>query len=637
MLPRWVPLVATVATVVAAAIWWTLGRPSSPRAPQPAVEVAPAGWRARWQALGLPAEATQAPDSDPPWASRPETDDIAALQQRWGSWITAGRVAAVDPRRRRSTPVQHAEQLATALSRGERLALHPIEAGWLLAGLAAHVGEVTFLRGDDGVPSPLLLSRTHIGVRVSGSVLWPFRDLGAGTTIDATEAAALWLVVRAHASRVAGDDQATHRDLSAAERLVPGLPAAAFARGVLQIERGLIERGIDTCQAALARQDDPMARLFLADVLHAAEQPFKAFDMVEAVVARWPKLAEAHVARGILRGARLASVPESQRPALRAEAEQSFREALSLDAKVAGAAVGLAQLDLQAENVAAAIARLADAVTATGELEAGLMLAELQLQQGAADQALKTLARVRADDEERWWLLQIRVLAMSGAMDDAMSAAQEASGRLPRARQLGVLYAQLLRRAGKLAAAEAALAALPAGDGEDDIELAAMRAELALQAGRPADALKWIGPARAAAPRDKAIATLWLMALTADGNMGRRDEALAALVRDAIVSHEELAMTWIEAGDAEAAAGVLRHAVASLAPAEEPCRRAASLLAMIEVAAGRKDAAVALKQRMVERAGGSAEAAGKAMAAALDEAIAGAEAEMRAPPSPSAP
>ena len=85
----------------------------------------------------------------------------------------------------------------------------------------------------------------------------------------------------------------------------------------------------------------------------------------------------------------------------------------------------------------------------------------------------------------------------------------------------------------------------------------------------------------------------------------------------------------LEVGDALGAEAVLKLALEAVAADSDAGRRTAALLIMLAVASGRKDEAIALRAKMVQAAGGEASDPGKAMAKVIDEAIQGAEAEMK--------
>lgn len=556
--------------------------------------------------------------------------DAAGLLASVRAWEQAGAWRPIDTRRRRTTPLYHAGALAAAVADGSKPAAHPLEAAWLIYALARQAGlEASFAWSKEAVDTPLMLSRSKFGVLVAGTWIAPFGAVQAGAKLTEAEAVALWLVLRAHGQRLEGAFAAAHRDLALADKLRPSLEAAQFARGVLQIEQGLGDRGVETCEAALAHRDDPLARLFLADMATSASKPFKAYEMVEAALRIAPDLADAHVARGMLRAGRVESAPTEQRPELIASARESFDKAIALDPNVPGATSGLAQLDIAAGDDDAAMKRLGDAARDHADLEAGAMLAQMLLQRGKADEALEVLDKVAQQDEERWWLLKLQALAIAGKSDEAIAAGEEAAKRFPAARQVRVLRAQLLRRAERSAEAAELLKPLEDIEGEDAAGYAAMRAELLIEAGKGDEAIATLHKAIAAAPRNKDAHMLLVAALSRAGRAADRDAAVAKAVEAGVTTHEDLASMLLELGDAFGAEAVLKASLGTVSAKGEDGRRTAALLAMLAVASGRKDDAVELRTRMVEAAGGEASEPGKAMAKVVDEAISGAEAELK--------
>ena len=610
-------------------------------AEQPTPATAPAKtaagtWQADWASAGFEAELAIPPDGAAGSLSvikGPDgapIRDVAGLQSIVRAWDASGAWQAVDARRRRTTPLFNAGTLAGAITSGAKPAVHPLEATWLVYALAKQAGlQATFAWSKEAVDTPLMLSRSKFGVIVGDTWIGCFGAAQAGERMTEAEAVALWLVLRAHGQRLEGAFAAAHRDLALAEKLRPGLEPAQFARGVLQIEQGLSDRGVETCEAALVKREDPLARLFLADMATSGGKPFKAFEMVEAAIRSAPDLADAHVARGMLRAGRVESAPSEQRPALIASARESFDRAVALDPNVPGAVSGLAQLDIAAGDETAAMNRLAEAVRSHVDLEAGAMLAQLLLQREKPDEALAVLEQVAQKDEERWWLLKLQALAIAGKSDEAIAAGEEAGKRFPAARQVRVLRAQLLRRAGRAADAAELLRPLEDIEGEDAAGYSAMRAELLIEAGKGDEAIVALQKALAAAPRQKDANLLLVAALGRAGRTAERDAAIAKAVANGAATHEELASMLLEVGDALGAEAVLKLALEAVAADSDAGRRTAALLTMLAVASGRKDEAIALRAKMVQAAGGEASDPGKAMAKVIDEAIQGAEAEMK--------
>ena len=658
---RW-PLVAALlaaSAAVGAGVWWLAGPGDGGRSAAAAgagasapADASPNAWRAIWTAAGLPGEASRQPDAKGPALGGLRLGDGPAIAAQVQAWQRDGRLLPLHSRTRRRTPVVDAEAVATALVGAAPAAtapvvggdagpsapdaavpaveVQPVEVAMLVLGLARAANlPAQAQRLQVPVETPLMASRSAFGVAIGPTLVRIFGATGAATPIAEAEFIALWVVQRAHGARVLGDYAAAHRDLALAEQLHPGLPAALFARGVLQLEQGLVDRGVETCEAALARADDPMARLMLADVLASHDKPFKAFEMVEAALARHPDLAEAHVARGLLRAGRVAGAPEAERAGLRASALESFERALALDPGVPGALSGLAQLDLIAGDEEAAVQRLASAVTATDDADAEALLAQLRLKRGEYEAAIATLQARPRRSEERWWILLVQARMQAGQTEAALQDADAAAVALPVSRQVALLRAQLLRKLGKLEAALAAMAPLDAALGEEGARYQAMRAELLLESDRGAEAIAALKRAEVLDPHQKEAALLLILAYARAGLATERDAAVERVLGRGDANHEEIATLLLEAGDAASAEAVLESALRSLAPALEAARRAGALLAMILVASDRAPAANALRDRLVKSAGGEATEPGRAVRAALDEAIKGAEAELR--------
>lgn len=630
-----VAVLAVVVVAAAAGIFFFLGRGGNTGAGgEAAAAAADDAWRARWASAKLPSGRDVQPDGGAGGFDAVRFGALDEAQARIDALRAAGAMRLVDPRSRRRSDVLPADALWKVSEGDAKPAVHPIEAAWLLRALCERVAKgCRIVELDVGVQTPLMLSRERYAVRAGDGGLGldaADRRAKVRREVPDAEAAALWLIVRSHVARAQAQYEAAHADLAAADALAPGLPAIRFARGVLQIEQGVTEVGEASCADAVSAADDPMARLFLADVYTATDKPFKAFEMVEAANKRWPKLAEVHVARGMLIAGRIEKSPEAQRPDLIRDARAAFDQALQLDPGVAGAAAGLGQLELIAGNEAAAIARLKKAVTDSKDLDAASLLAQLLLSKQDTAGATEALRAVDRKDEERWWLLLVQALAMGGDGESALTEAQAAGRAFPESRQIRVLQAQLLRQLERLDEAVALMRPLAKdpGPGPQGANYAAMAAELMLQAGDIDGAIGALRVSLERDPKQKEAALLLVAALGRAGKMQERDAEIAKLLATG-TPHEEIATLMLEIGDAEAAEQVLVAGVAVLEVGSEQGQRLVTLLAMLYTASGRKSAALDLKTQVLAKAGGADTDAGKALAKAVDDAIAGAEAELK--------
>lgn len=616
---------------LAAGIYFAVGQPGAADTgarPEAAAEV----WRARWSAAKLKPGRDVLPDGPDTAFAALQLKSLDAVRAKLEGLQKAGALVLADPRARRRHEVLTAGALLAASEGKAPPTVHPIEAAWLMLALARRVDVgCGIVEVQGAVPTPLMLTRQRYAIRCGEATLTldgkPL--VGATRPLEMAEAAATFLVVRGHVARARGVFDAAQADLVAADSIVPGLPAARFARGVLQVEQGVTEMGEIACTGAVEAADDPMARLFLADVYTATAKPFKAFEMVDAVSKRWPKLAEGHVAQGMLVAGRVETAPDAQKETLIAEARAAFSRALELDPAVGGAEAGLAQLDLIAGDREAAIAKLRAAVTRSKDLDAAALLAQILLNDQDAQGAVAALREVDRRDEERWWMLLVQALASTGDGDSALREAEAASAAFPASKQLVVLRAQLLRQLERVEEAANLMRPLAQdpGPGPEGASFAAMAAELLLQVGDLDGAIAGLRTSLARDPAQKEAAMLLIAALGRAGKVQERDLEIAKLIGSG-TSHEEIATLMLEVGDAQTAESVLEAGVQA-AKLEEPAgQRLVTLLAMLYVASGRKPEALTLKTSVVAKVGGAETPAGAALIKVIDDAIAGAEAEL---------
>jgi thioredoxin-like negative regulator of GroEL len=147
-----------------------------------------------------------------------------------------------------------------------------------------------------------------------------------------------------------------------------------------------------------------------------------------------------------------------------------------------------------------------------------------------------------------------------------------------------------------------------------------LQAQLYLQDGKVAQAIQRLEPLAKVASPTREVLILLLVAYLQAGEAAAIDGFTKRALNEGLLSEMDAAGVFLETGDAARAQTVLELAVAKKAPSED----AALMLAMVYVASGRKDDAVALRERLVAAAGEG----GAALAAKIDEAIAGAQQEM---------
>ena len=215
------------------------------------------------------------------------------------------------------------------------------------AVLKARGESAEFVVETAGSSTPLLLTRARVGVKTAGgTVLEPLATaaMQKPAPVAMAKVAAWWLVLRAQTERVANRFPNSNQDLVAAESLAPGDPSVLFARCVADMDQGLFDLGVPKCEQALAKQEDPMARLMLAEVAMGLEQPVKAVQRVEEALKAAPGLPEALVLKGLLVAQRIAQVPDGQKAQLKTEARQLLEDALKADPKAPRARATLAKL-----------------------------------------------------------------------------------------------------------------------------------------------------------------------------------------------------------------------------------------------------------------------------------------------------
>jgi hypothetical protein len=289
----------------------------------------------------------------------------------------------------------------------------------------------------------------------------------------------------------------------------------------------------------------------------------------------------------------------------------------------------LARLQALAGDEAGALARLRAALATAPDAAASRLLGELLLGRGEAEAAAEALAASDDTSDEARWLLLVQAHKLAGAEAAALRVAGEGCAALPTSQQLHALQAMLLRETGRAAEGLAVLRRLEAAVSALDPRLLVLSAELQLETSDAAGAIATLRRALAAEPRHKEARLLLIAALAAAGQPDARDAEARAAIAEGTLTGEEVATILLEAGDVEGAELHLAAAVAALDVRAEGGRRAVTLLAMIYVASGRREAVATLRAAQVARAGGATSPAGQALAAAVDEAVAGAEQELQ--------
>ena len=617
-----------IVAIGAGVAWWTCGGCCSKKpAAAGAAATAPSGesMSARLTKAGLAGDAAVAPGTPDEAMKKAAAaaKDGPALAAYVKSLVAPGKLQLQPTTQRRGHPALATAKLFGEVVAGTARPVHAVEAAFLVAALAQARGEtVSFLTDAGGIQSPLLLSKTRVAVKlVDGTVIEPF---AAGAmlkpqAISAEQATAWWLVLRAHANRMTFDFKAANADLAAADAIWPGHAIVAFARGVAQLDQGLIDQGLPTCEAALAKEDDPLARLSLVQMALQLDQPVKAWTLAEQVLKSQPELPEAHLAIGVLNLQRSVTAPDTQKPGLLAEAKKELEKAKQLDPKVVGVNAALAQLLMQQKDMDGAEKLLQEAA-AQKDPDAALLLSEILRGKGKSEEALKVLQTAGATvEDERVAVAMAQNQMALKKTDDAMATVDAAIKANPASRQLMMVRAELLRASGKLEEAAAALKPLTES-GPDAERARLLQAQLYLQNHDVEKALALLEPALKAKPTDRETMMLLLIAY-AVGEQGEKADALATTaISQKVLTAMDVAGVWLQVQQPERAQKLLE----GLMTTETPDADQVTLLAMLYAASGKKDEALKLRDRMAKKAGDK----GAAIKDSVDKGLAAAEAEM---------
>jgi tetratricopeptide (TPR) repeat protein len=347
-----------------------------------------------------------------------------------------------------------------------------------------------------------------------------------------TEVAANFGALAARAAHASGDLDAASKRGHEAARLAPGDAAVHFSLGLIQIDSGLDDIGIQTLEAAARTAGDAGTWYALGVAALQTGQHFKSFQHLQKAAEIDPAYAEPVVMLAQLTLARLETTPQDQIPVVVAEAaghldkaaarnpdvpglrtlraqlavvagkleeaERLVREEVKLHPAEDGGWLALAQLLLQTERNQAAREELE---TAAKREDTGpdvlVLLADLEVQEQRLALAIppleRALALVPASDQLRPKLAQVHHLL--GRTDEARRLLEEHLARFD-ATEARLLLAQLEIDAQHYEAAEAALAKAEAR-GDMPNEVAILRYFAALRSGAAKDQAK-----------AKAIATL---------------------------------------------------------------------------------------------------------------------------------
>lgn len=624
-------VVLVVLTLVFGGAWLLLRPASEPKTMVVSAQSGETmGWQDTWKTAGFKGTRGVLPVAVTPELKRAATSMGGAegLAAKLKAWRESGALKEVSLREARTYPVRTAGALFGQLEEGKAKPVHALEAAWLTRGLCEAAGlSCGFVVADGGVQTPLILSHTHVGVQVNnGPLLQPLGHVGEQHHKVSDElVASWWLLVRAQANRGRSEYKAAHADIALAAKLAPASVAPRFARGVVQLDQGLIDRGLDTCETALAKQEDPFARLFLADVVAAMEKPFKAYQHVQQVLKNVPNLAEAHVSLGLLDAGRAQTAPEKDKQKLLDKASAGFKKALELATNVPGARAGLAQIALMSGKTEEAERLLKEAVDKHGDAQAALVLAELLGMGERSAEAVTMLRKLGKNDDERFVIALVKALAVSGKAAEALKEAKASSSRFPANAQLGLLVADLLRQSGQIK--EAILALEPHKKGAEGTRIAAMQAQLYLQNNQAAEAITALEPLVKANPTSKELHLLMIVAYGIGKKPSKQAEAWTTAVKSGVLTWLDVAGVLIETGNAPGAERVLRAGLKTVSVTAESGQRLAVMLAMLLTASDRKTEAIKLRDTLAAKI---ADAAGKAtFVKAFDEAVNGAEAEMK--------
>ncbi len=627
---RWTqPLVVGAVALVLAAlvVGWQLQRAKVPEAASPAKLAPPvvsADWMATWKTTELKGDRAVAPGiADAALAQYAKAAPNAqALVRQLFALAKPGGLQKVSLSTRRKHPVQPTAELWQAVTAGKAKPVHPIEAAWLLRAMLQARGEMaSFVTESAGVQTPLMLSRTRLALKLADGTI---AEVGAAQPMQApkpvsdAQAAAWWLVVRANVLRLHGDFKLVYEDLGAAQLVSPGLPAADFVKGVAQLDQKMDESGVAACEAALLKAEDPLARLFLAEIAVGQDQPVKALQRCDEALKAAPAMPEALVTKAMILLQRVPTLPVDQRDATTIDVGKLLDQALQANPAPSGARAAKAQWLIHKDDMAAAETLLQAGVKDHRELESALMLVEVYNSRQQFTEAAAVFGQAEASlEDERVVTAWVMALVNAKQPAKAMEIIDKAIALAPTSTTVGLLRAQLLAEAGKIKESIAALEPLKAGPEGDQI--AGLQAQLLLQDGQADQAVQLLQAVLTKRPTDKKLVLLQIVALARAKQLELADKVAAKALADKIALPMELVEVWLQSQHMERAQKLLEQEVA----VDKPDPKAAATLAVVYVMQDKKPQALALRDKTAKQLGEHGEEFRKA----IDEAIAAAEAE----------
>lgn len=254
-------------------------------------------------------------------------------------------------------PLMDATAIATRLLAGESVALSSYEAAslWMAALRALSIEFVPAER--QGVRN----SATSVRKKEFGALVDPkgrrvFFDPYNGVSAEATSAVPLTelqfiaygLALNAEPLRAKKQTQDAAVAVDDALRLFPDSAAILLVSGMIKVESGIPEFGIEDIAKAVSAAPDALGYYNLGVAYVQGDSQFKAFQSFKKATELDSGYGPAFLALGNLQIQRIASIPTEQREAAIAEAQGYFDRAKAADPELEGLATSEAQLLLTA-------------------------------------------------------------------------------------------------------------------------------------------------------------------------------------------------------------------------------------------------------------------------------------------------